>query len=82
MPALLTLADWLIAPYEGAQRADEELLASGSVQGRLRSAMLVRVGERRICRRFKENVIRMLAEEEDRCDSAHRAGLCPRSPLS
>ena len=66
MPALLTLADWLTGAYEGTQKADEELLRSGGVQGRLRSAVLVRVAERRLARRFKEEVLRLLAEEEDR----------------
>ena len=71
MPALLLLADWLIARYPGTHKADEELLRSGSVQGRLRSAVLVRAGERRLARRFKEEVLIILAREEgDRCHSA------------
>ena len=71
MPALLMLADWLIARYPGTHKADEELLRSGSVQGRLRSAVLVRAGERRLARRFKEEVLIILAREEgDRCHSA------------
>ena len=65
IPALLTLADKLTARYEGAQKADEQLLQSGSVRGRQRSAMLVRVGERRLIRRFKEAVIHLLAGDDD-----------------
>ncbi len=65
IPALLTLADRLTARYEGAQKSDEHLLQSGSVRGRLRSAMLVRVGERRLIRRFKEAVIHLLAGDDE-----------------
>ena len=65
IPALLTLADRLTTRYEGTQKADEQLLQSGSVRGRLRSAMLVRVGERRLIRRFKEAVIHLLAGDDE-----------------
>ena len=66
IPALLTLADRLTARYEGAQKSDEQQLQqSGSVRGRLRSAMLVRVGERRLIRRFKEAVIHLLAGDDE-----------------
>ena len=65
IPALLTLADRLTARYEGAWKSDEQLLQSGSVRGRLRSAMLVRVGERRLIRRFKEAVIQALAADDE-----------------
>lgn len=58
---LLTLADKLLAAYEGSQQADEEALKSRSARGRLLSALLVRVGERRLIRRFKQAVILGLA---------------------
>ena len=59
------MADRLTARYEGTQKADEELLQKRDVLGRLRHAVLVRVGERRLIRRFKEAVIRLLAADED-----------------
>jgi hypothetical protein len=63
--ALLRLADLLLDRYEGTQKLDEELLKSGNVTGRRRLAMLVRVGERRLIRHFKEAVIRMLAADDE-----------------
>ena len=60
MLSLLSLAGKLMAAYEGSQQEDQEALRSGAAQGRLRSAMLVRVGERHLLRRFKEAVIRLM----------------------
>ena len=65
IPVLLRLADLLLDRYEGTQKSDEELLKSGNVTGRRRLAMLVRVGERRLIRRFKEAVICMLAADDE-----------------
>ena len=65
IPVLMRLADLLLDRYEGTQKSDEELLKSGNVIGRRRLAMLVRVGERRLLRRFKEAVIRMLAADDE-----------------
>ncbi|CAK0782750.1 hypothetical protein CVIRNUC_005945 [Coccomyxa viridis] len=60
MLSLLSLAGQLMAAYEGSQQGDQDALRSGAAQGRLRAAMLVRVGERHLLRKFKEAVIRLM----------------------
>ena len=60
MLSLLSLAGQLMAAYEGSQQGDQDALRSGAAQGRLRHAMLVRVGERHLLRKFKEAVIRLM----------------------
>ena len=60
MLSLLSLAGQLMAAYEGSQQGDQDALRSGAAQGRLRVAMLVRVGERHLLRKFKEAVIRLM----------------------
>ena len=60
MLSLLSLAELLMAAYEGSQQGDQEALRSGTAQGRLRKAMLVRVGERHLLRKFKEAVILLM----------------------
>ena len=60
MLSLASLADQLMAAYEGSQQADQDALRSGAVEGRLRKAMLVRVAERHLLRKFKEAVILLM----------------------
>lgn len=62
---LLTLAGVLQEQYEGTQKSDEEWLQRNATRNRLRNAMLVRMGERSLIRRFKEAVIRMLIEDDE-----------------
>ena len=62
---LLTLAGKLLEHYEGTQKSDEEYLQRNSTCNRLRNAMLVRIGERSLIRRFKEAVIRMLIDDDE-----------------
>ena len=60
MLSLHSLADQLMTSYEGSQQGDQEALRSGAAQGRLRNAMLVRVGERHLLRKFKQAVILLM----------------------
>lgn len=62
---LLTLAGKLLEQYEGTQKSDEEWLQRDSTRSRLRNAMLVRIGERRLIRRYKEAVIWMLIDDDE-----------------
>ena len=73
MLSLLSLADRLAAAYEGSQQGDQDALRSGAARGRLRAAMLVRAGERRLLRKFKEAVIRLMTGRDKDGERARAA---------